>query len=99
MLRHSPRPGYFAQVWAERIPWERGCFNTLAQTLADGMVEKYIKTDKRFVLFIDESRASLDGPDGWAKGWVVCGDNCPNRMRRQQDCVGRNHLKFFHQPL
>ena len=45
---------------------------------------KYMNTDMKFVLFTDESRASLDGPDGWAKGWVFNSDNCPNRMRRQQ---------------
>ena len=45
---------------------------------------KYMKTDMKFVLFTDESRASLDGPDGCAKGCVFNGDNCPNRMRRQQ---------------
>jgi hypothetical protein len=49
---------------------------------------KYMKTDMKFVLFTDESRASLDGPAGWAKGWVFNGDNCPNRMRRQQDGGG-----------
>ena len=39
---------------------------------------KYMKTDMKFVLFTDDSRASLDVPDGWAKEWIFNGDNCPN---------------------
>ena len=38
----------------------------------------------KYVLFTDESRATLDGLDGWSKGWVFRGDQCPTRMRRQQ---------------
>ncbi len=42
---------------------------------------KYMKTDMKFVLFIDESRASLVSFDGWAKGWVSNCDNFPSRTR------------------
>ena len=30
------------------------------------------------------SRATLDGPDGWSRGWVIRGHQCPTRTRRQQ---------------
>jgi transposase len=46
--------------------------------------KNYMKTDMKCVLFTDESRATLNGPDGWSKGWVLHGDQCPIRMRRQQ---------------
>ena len=33
-----------------------------------------MKQDMKYVLFTDETRAALDGPDGWSKGWVGIGD-------------------------
>ncbi len=43
-----------------------------------------------YVLFTDESRATLDGPDGWAKGWVIKGYpvTVTVRLRRQQGSGG-----------
>lgn len=46
--------------------------------------EKYLKTDFQTVLFTDEMRATLDGPDGWAKSWTAHGSSRPQRIRRQQ---------------
>ena len=46
--------------------------------------ETYLKTDFSKVIFTDECRATLDGPDGWAHGWVVRGQKTPSRIRRQQ---------------
>ena len=46
--------------------------------------KKNMKVDFSKVLFTDETRATLDGPDGWSKGWVVNGRDRHQRLRRQQ---------------
>ncbi len=47
-------------------------------------VTKNLKTDFSKVLFTDECRANLDGPDSWASGWVLNKQSVGTRMRRQQ---------------
>lgn len=46
--------------------------------------DRYMKQDFSKVLWTDECRATLDGPDGWARGWVLNGRQARNRFRRQQ---------------
>ena len=43
-----------------------------------------MKTNFSHVIFTDECRATLDGPDGWSKGWLREGVPLPTRIRRQQ---------------
>ena len=44
----------------------------------------YLKTDFHNVLWTDETRATLDGPNGWTKGWLLKGFNPRLRYKRQQ---------------
>ena len=43
-------------------------------------------------IFTDECRATLDGTDGWARGWVLDQRQPKVRMRHQQARRGRNHV-------
>lgn len=46
--------------------------------------QKYLTMDFTKVLFTDECRASLDGPDYWSRGWLAIGASRPVRVKRQQ---------------
>ena len=45
--------------------------------------KRYLKMDMSLVLFTDETRATLDGPDSWANGWVYYEDERHQRLKRQ----------------
>ena len=45
---------------------------------------QYLKQDFSKVIWTDESRVTLDGPDGWSRGWILPGKQPETMMRRQQ---------------
>ena len=46
--------------------------------------KKYLKTDFSKVLWTDEMRVTVDGPHGWARGWISTGHRAPLPLRHQQ---------------
>lgn len=44
-------------------------------------VQKYMKTNLQTVLFTDECRATLEGPDGWSGRCLVDSHHVPTRLR------------------
>ena len=49
-----------------------------------GRDRKYLKCPFNCVLFTDETRASLDGPDNWQRGWVLENSPRPVKFVRQK---------------
>ena len=52
------------KVTAMKSPTKRSPLTSRHKKLRMECVKQYLKTDMKFVLFTDESRATLDGPDG-----------------------------------
>ncbi len=57
-----------------------------------GWAEQYLKQDFSNVIFTNECRATLDGPDGFCRGWILDGLDIRARLRRQQ---GGGALRFW----
>ena len=53
-----------------------------------GWCRKYMKLDFSNVVYTDESRVTLDVPDGWRRGWIDNESHPPGIMRRQQGVGG-----------
>ena len=83
-IAKSTRNRILARVAETKCAKKNPLLTTRHKTLRINWAKTYMKTDMKHVLFTDESRATLDGPDGWSRGWVIRGDQCPTRIRRQQ---------------
>ena len=83
-IAKSTRNRILAKMAETKCPKKIFLLTTRHKTLHIDWAKTYMKTDMKHVLFTDESRATLDDPDGWSRGWVIRGDQCPTRIRRQQ---------------
>ena len=74
ILRNVAKCGKPGSPTIKRCPQEK----------EDGEGKKHMKVNFQTVLFTDECRATLDGPDGWRRGWFCKEGPLPHRIRRQQ---------------
>ncbi|KAF4647351.1 hypothetical protein FOZ61_004295, partial [Perkinsus olseni] len=68
VVKPRPRPSLTQKHKKDRLDWARA----------------NLKRDFSTVIWTDEARATLDGPDNWATGWILNGSTTPVRVRRQQ---------------
>ena len=64
---------------------------SLTQTYKDkrkAWARDNMKTDFSKVVFTDESRVTLDAPDGWSKGWVLQDREAPSARDDSKVVVG-----------
>lgn len=66
-------------------PLKRPPLSKRHRSLRVNWAKKYCNCNFDVVIFTDECRVTLDGPDGWASGWTLSGDKkIGERIRRQQ---------------
>ena len=63
-----------------RVARKQPCLKPIHMVNRVKWATTYLKQDFRDVLFTDECRATLDGPDGFARGWVTSGCTAPTRQ-------------------
>ena len=79
----TTRNRILGQIAKHKASQKRPQLSSRHKDLRLNWARKYMKSDMKYVLSTDESRATLDGRDGWAKGWVINGDQAPVRRRQQ----------------
>ena len=70
-IAKSTRNRILAKMAETKCPKKNPLLTTRHKTLRINWAKTYMKTDMKHVLFTDESRATLDSPDGWSRGWVM----------------------------
>ena len=80
-IAKSTRNIIIAKIAEIKCPKKNPLLTTRHKTLRIDWAKTNMKTDMKHVLFTDESKATLDGPDGRSRGWIIRGDQlCPTRI-------------------
>ena len=80
----STRNTILQNVASVKSPLKQPPLTPRHQSLRVEWVRNYLKIPMKYILFTDETRATLDGPDGWANDWLYFGDERHQWLRRQQ---------------
>ena len=83
-LGRTARCRYLKTIGSIRKPLRKPKLTTQHHQKRMEWAKMNIKTAFENVLWTDECRATLDGPDGWAKGWILNGQKGKVLVRRQQ---------------
>ena len=80
----TTRCKYLNKIASMRMPIRKPKLTPLHRQKRIKWAGNYMKTNFANVLWTDECRATLDGPDGWSKGWLLTGQSPTIQTRRQQ---------------
>ena len=84
IMSKSMRCNILRKIGKVRTPIKTPPLNKMHKIKRVNWATKYLKLDFKKVIFTDECRATLDGPDGWASGWILHGNKPQMRYKRQQ---------------
>ena len=84
LLPRSTRCRILKSIATVKSPSKKPFLTKRHKILRLEWAQKYLKQDFSYVLFTDETRASLDGPDNWQKSWVLLNEQRPVKYIRQK---------------
>lgn len=83
-ISKTSRNRFLKTIGKQRRPIKKVLLTPRHKKLRYNWALRYMKTNMEAVIFTDETRVCLDGPDNWSKGWVENNSSPPVKIKRQQ---------------